>query len=389
MLDINLSLERHTHRTWILDLITYGILAPWWGEIKGRIDVDVVQPDHQSETFSKTTTKNFCAVWLGPYRRAYVENAYAQTYSDLFNATADFANQEYIRRNTAPNADSPASFDNAPPKEPLTNKDDSFHLIYERQEKTSNITQLVLHALGGVQASVFYGKAKVSSTVKDENGNNVEVAAGKASQKGWGISIFGPPSTTGFYVAPALGFISQEIELADFRRTLPEAKVERGIEIAAVCSNPATGATLDCSAPNVYRLLLKSGYGGLRFGYDLVTGNSTTVFVASANIGINILEYRSVNAKIARYNATHQGFDLLNSGAAGLSLGFEFPRLHTALTLAGDYEFYRSFTFDRPLQFEGEVIYNEIKAKYERPLREVSAASLTAMTMRLSLAITF
>lgn len=264
-----------------------------------------------------------------------------------------------------------------------------YGLLREPLRNPTTTTGRVLNALGGLEGEVILGAARVSSKVKDASGKAVEIAAGSARQRGYGVQLYAAPRTTGVFVGPQLGYLYQSIDIADFRKTLPEHVTTVGRDIGALCSDPTTFASFDCSDPNVYGLVMESGYAGARGGFHLVVGGPAFVFFSTASLGVNALEYRRIEASIGNTTVQRTGFDFVKSASAGLALGFELPREHLAFRVAGDYEYYSQFRYRRPLQFEGDVVFNEEKQHWERPLRYVTAASLTSWTVQCALAVIY
>ncbi len=384
-LDVHIELVQTTHRTWVLDVVTApwaGVFAPWWGEVEGEIEVVLTAPDGEIEVYRHTATRDFSALFFTWFRRGYVERAYTETYRELFEAVLEeLVAKDSLVAKALPSAPRAAPARVVPPPE------EECRSLRERPRPPAGKLATVLRAIGGVEVNAFVGQARVESQVEDETGALVPLAAGEAHQRGFGLAIYGAAKTTGFYLTPALGFVSQRISIADFRRTLPEASTDGGVEIMAVCSDPTTTthAAVDCAAPNTYALELQSGYGGVGAGYDLVLGTSRFAWVNSAIIAINAIEYRHISADIGSHHAARARFAFLQSGSFGAASALEWPRAHLGLRLGLDYQWYREFRFAEPLQFEGEVIYNDAKGVFERPLRKVTAAKLTTWTLKCAL----
>ncbi len=250
-------------------------------------------------------------------------------------------------------------------------------------------------ALGGIEAAAFVGIARVSSTANTATGDNLEVAAGDATQKGKRLSLYKAPETTGFFWYPTVGYLNQQISISDFRHTLPLVEIPGAVPLDVRCSNPASGTALDCGTPNAYRLDIESGYAGARAGVDAVTGNQTVQLFLSLNAGLNVVEYRNINARIGSYEATGKSWDWLRSGAFGATAGIRFPKAHLAARLIYDWEWYREIEYAEPLSFEGPVSANTVivngqtVAIPQEERVEVDAASLTSSCFQFALALTF
>lgn len=402
--DVVLRLARTTHRTYILDVLSLpvaGLLAPWWGRIDATIEVRLSdRTGEEVGRYEHATEPRFRSVWWSWYRRGFVEDAYARAYQTLFTAVARDVDAGRgalaerlgvpvdVAKSAAP-LESRASGELALPPPAEERPEERMHLLRTRPTVAGGPWRAALAALGGVEASGIFGFARVASQVRDEEGRSIDIAAGDAIQTGYRVALYAAPRTTGFFVTPAIGYLRQEIEISDFRESLPESRVAGGEEVEARCTDLDTGAVIDCFAPNLYTLSMRSLYGGARAGYNLVAGKSSFVLFASASAGINLVERREIEARVAQYVGRRTRWDFVRSGAAGGTFGFELPKLHTALRLILDYEWYRRFVYADPLQFEGAVIFNEDKQKYERPLRYVSGASLSSWSLQCALAFLF
>jgi hypothetical protein len=92
---------------------------------------------------------------------------------------------------------------------------------------------------------------------------------------------------------------------------------------------------------------------------------------------------------VGTYDATREDLGGLVSGAAGGTIGFKFPAIHTAVRLIFDYELYRAFKYDESVPFKGPAEWNPETLMYERPLRFVTAATLDSWTLQGAVAIVF
>lgn len=261
-------------------------------------------------------------------------------------------------------------------------------VVRERKPVAAGWWGAVAGSLGGLEASTIIGLAKVSSRATNEFGVTSEIASGRATQSGYKIANYAAPRTTGFFLLPSLGYLDQKIAIEDFRADLPVIDAP-GQEIGAVCSDPTTGAPLDCTAPNVYELRLRSGFAGARVGTNLVIGDSTTEFFATANAAANLVELREVTAKVATYQAKGTDWALGRSFSAGTAFGLRWPKAHLALHLTGEVQLYRDFTYAEPLEFKGFVAFNPDKNVYERPRTWVEGADLLTYSFSFALAGVF
>jgi hypothetical protein len=403
LLDVTMNLDQTTYRTYLLDLIalvpwTFGVFTPTWGYVD--IDIELTASDRADlpiQSFSHTARVPFDALFFGWFRTGYVAEAYTAAYDDAFKdvagqlaAAAPEIRRGVSRELVAANNEGSAAEQGAHLDFTIDygERERGFGLITEPEEVLDGTVLGYLRLLGGVEVAGMAGVASVGSAVTIESGS-VVVASGNAQQLGFRISLYDAPDTTGFFVYPLLGFINQLIDIGDFRSTLPLSKITKGREIAATCSDPVTHAKRVCTAPNVYRLALNSGYLGLRAGYSLVLGGEYVRLFASLSGGVNLLEYRSVGATVADWHSQADSFGALRSAAVGVTTGLAFPTVHIAVRFLADYEHYLSFTYAEPLEFRGPVAFDETLKRYYQPRLVVDQASLGAWTFQLATAFVF
>ncbi len=395
--DVLLEIDHTTYRTYILDALNVwplgifgGPFVPWWGQVDVVMTMTLSRPGEAPLwRFKRTVSKEFSAFFYTWWRRAYVEDTYADAYGEAFARASEAVAEDaaFLAGGTSRRVALVPMRVGEPTSAPNPNP---MALITEKPPPSfEGPTGLVLTNLGGVEGSYIYGFARVGSRVRDEGGRRVEVAAGKASQRGYRVALYSAPTHTGFFAYPTVGYLSQSIDIADFRRYLPEAQVEGGTEIDAVCSDPTDGSPIDCAAPNVYRLKMESTYGGLRAGANLVVGNRYVEAFGSLSGGVNLVEYRTIMARVATYRSSGSRTEFLQSGAVGATLGLRFPQLHSAIRFIADYEVYRSFRYEEPLEFKGPVVFNQDKQVFERPRTFVHAAGLSSLSLQCALAVTF
>ncbi len=171
--------------------------------------------------------------------------------------------------------------------------DDQVYAVAKKATTTAgpSFWRRYLGALSGLEGGAFFGTAWVHSTAKDpQTQENFTIASGKARSRGWKIDFYTPPTETGPFIFPTLGFFSLDIDIADVAGDIPLGAVPGAHDIAAVGSNPVTGKVIDLGAPNRYALRLRSGYLGQRVGSNLVYGNAKFQFFATGQVGLNIFE---------------------------------------------------------------------------------------------------
>ncbi|MEE8410097.1 MAG: hypothetical protein V3T05_10850, partial [Myxococcota bacterium] len=278
---------------------------------------------------------------------------------------------------------------------------EGFHVITGADVLPFDATWLgALKLLGGVEVAGFMGNAHVSSRAIDQDGTVVEAASGNAPQNGWRISLYSAPESTGFFVYPTAGYMQQKIGNVDIKSALADLNpinAGRG-DIPALASDPDTGVAVDPGTANVYHLDIRSAYVGARAGLDLVAGNDSFVFFASATVGINLGEYRQITAELdecgsdvdpAECISGRNAFEFLRSGAAGGTIGFKLPKIHTAVRLIFDYELYRKFRYSRALKVRGPAYYDAKDLIFKHSNLDIRAAELSAWNFQLSGALVF
>ncbi len=248
----------------------------------------------------------------------------------------------------------------------------------EPKEEEENLSPVLRYfkGLAGLELSASTGYARVSTDL-NENGASREVANGDASSQTWRLSFWSLPDRTGFVWAPSLGFVSQEIEIADFRQHLTSVSVPDAQTIPTVTSDPNTGLAVDAESPNVYRLSLKTAYLGQRAGYALVSNGSKVRKVLMLQGILNLVEYRDVRYRIGSIDSASDPetkdrsghWAWVQSGGAVLTGALGFRRPHLALRVEVKYELFRDFRYPKPIEFKGPARFNpEINANERQQL---------------------
>lgn len=126
-------------------------------------------------------------------------------------------------------------------------------------------------------------------------------------------------------------------------------------------SDPLTGEPRDPYAPNPYELALRSGYFGQRAGGTLVYGTGDWQLFAGLEGGLNLAEWRHAATRMrSTGDATERSYlAWLQSFAGSGQLGLTYQPWHLSLRLEGAYEYYRAFTFERPIEFMGRVSFDQ------------------------------
>ncbi len=250
-----------------------------------------------------------------------------------------------------------------PPPEPV---------VEEPAEDLSPVLRY-FKGLAGLELSASSGLAQVSTSVKEGAGTR-EIASGDATSRSVRVSFWSLPDRTGFVWAPSLGFVSQEIDIADFRQQLPSVTIPQATNIPTVSSDPRTGAMVDPEAPNVYRLSLNTAYLGQRLGYGLVRNRPSTRWVLMLQGILNLVEYRDLRYRFDSFDSGVSAdtkdksgkWVWLQSGGAILTGAIGIKKLHLALRLELKYELFRDFTYPKAVEFRGPVQYNPVSESFER-----------------------
>lgn len=271
-----ISLNQNTYTTGVIDALAYAGVAPLWGSVQGSMTLDVAGPDGRVvKSYIIKVEAPFSRVLGSWFAVRFIEDAYQRVYAKMFLVAAetrrrcDVARAGYRQSKPIAQIEEFSSF--------LEEIASTFRESCGSPPEHLRSFGRVLHKLGGLEGSVFEGGARVVSQVKDEAGLKVPVASGEASVRGYRVSLYSAPTATGWFWFPSLGFLSQRLDIADFRATLPSGQVKGGTEIGARCSDPTSDKDLDCGAPNTYKLDLNSLYAGARAGYDFVGGTPRTV----------------------------------------------------------------------------------------------------------------
>jgi hypothetical protein len=278
----------------------------------------------------------------------------------------------------------------APPTPAPSEPEGGYRLITEPPVRSEGWLQTLLGLLRGVEVAGRYGFAKVRSHVETDGEKRTPLAEGAARQLGYQISLYKAPDQTGFFVQPEVGFLQQQIDIADFRDVIPAVELPAAAAIEATCTDVATGEKINCGAPNTYQLTMTSGYLGARIGYAVMGGWENTWLFAAASGGVNLLEYRKVIAQIADHRGeTTRWARPAESMAVGATGGVVFPAIHLSVRLIFDWEYYARFQYDAPLEFKGPTAYDDDREVFYRKRSYAEDAQLSAFTFRLAAAVVF
>ncbi len=252
------------------------------------------------------------------------------------------------------------------------------------RKKPQGLIARYFSALGGVDVGYLMGRAWVSSEASDSFGQRYTIASGEASSKGYRIDLYTIPEKSTWFLHPTVGFLSLDIDIHDFRQSIPLATVPGAQEIEGVGSNPETGAPVDLTDPNVYRLFLRSFYIGQRLSATLVMGTPKVQLFGTIEGGFNIIEFRYARVQIGKEEKTGWAFPFFFSGQVKGIIGLAIRPWHLALRIEGHYEAYRRYAFPEPLLFEGRVEYNAKNQLYERKNTSVESAAVSVANVFFS-----
>lgn len=247
-----------------------------------------------------------------------------------------------------------------------------------------------LAPLGGVQLSWTGGVATVRSDTRVEGSRETEtVGSGRATSRGYRISLYDPPSESGFFWPPAIGFFSQEITISGFSEELAQVNVPGSETIGAVATDPLDGQPIDLSEPIAYRLHLRSGYLGQTFGFHLVGDLGFGRPFATAQVGVNVLELRHTDVTVHTSRVKGFSFAFFGSGNASGELGIAFDDLHFAIVASAQLEVFSGFSYPRSLEFLASARYDPDKQIYERKRSLVDGALVVTFDWQISAVVLF
>jgi hypothetical protein len=417
-LTVKVDLVEDTKRTYVLDAVNVPFLGLWpivpaWGEAQVNVVTTLAAPGAPGVVeLREQVAAPYSAVFFAWYRRAPIEEAFARATAEAFAriaaaipsavATIDANNSAPppVAMNDGAN-ESAAPVGMTPIVDWPTRLPSQGVRIIDSQPPAEGVLAAVLGTLGGVEFAGFKGLVRVSSTAFLESGEEAEVASGTAVQTGYRIGLYSAPKVTGLFVYPALGYVNQKIDNVDTRSELfrlnqmlaPDPR-----DIGAIASDPDTGGAVDAGAENVYHLELQSGYAGVRAGVNLVVGTPSVEFFGSFSLGLNVVEYRTIRSVLDKGDPAappsasrtkHRGWDFIRSGAVGATVGLRLPKLHSAVRFIFDYEIYRDFEYERPLDVRGPATYDVDNQIFQHEMLSMRGASLSSVSFQLALAVVY
>jgi hypothetical protein len=412
-LSVTVALEERTERTWALDALNVPFVGMWplvpaWGEARVEVSVALAPPgDGARVELRERVSAPYSSFFYSWYRSAPLEDAFARATAKAFARIA-VAMPSAVASALDGEVASPVAVADQPTGTlapivdwPAELPHEGVRVIEERPPPEGGVLALVLGTLGGVEVAGFKGLARVSSKAFLESGAEAEVASGTATQTGYRIGLYSAPDVTSWFIYPALGYVSQKIDNVDTRSQLfqlnqmmpPDPR-----DIGAIATDPTTGGDIDAGVENVYHLDMQSGYAGVRVGASLVAGSEWLEVFGSFSLGVNLVEYRSIRSVLdncdpaappSACRTKHRGWDFVQSGAIGATLGVRLPEAHTALRFIFDYEYYRQFEYERPLDVRGPAVYDPVNRLFQHEMLSMEGASLSSASFQLALAVVY
>ncbi len=266
----------------------------------------------------------------------------------------------------------------------------SYEIVREDPPERWLSPEGILYLLGGVEGDVSLGSAEVWSDVRREDGTRETIASGNAPARALGLSLYMGPRSTGFHWRPVAGWLTQDIAIADVTGAQPQAPSSAsGTDIGAQCSDPDTGSSVPCNAPNDYDLSLSSLYAGGLVGYDVVVDIEGLRLLGGLRANVNIVERRTIEVALANDTLRHREWTLFRSLGLEATTGVAFPDLHFAVRASVAYRRHGGFSFGESIEFQGPPRYDAERDIYVRRRVLADSASLGSTTARLGVAYLF
>lgn len=421
-LDARLFPNHDTTRSWIFDALFFSLapgyfpFTPAWGRARVETHLELRARDRKIAPVNVEASAPWSMIFYSWYRSGPVVDAYRRVYDASFREAA----QRVARRieeavplpatvlstSTATVATATSSAGgvtlvaetNAVSEamavleaQEIRLPETGLRLIREPVDRTSdNLFLRYLSALGGLEASKTGGTAIVRSRAATTFNGVQTVGSGRATSSGYRFALYSPPDRTGFFFPPRFGFFSQDIEISGFREELPTFRNSAGAsDIPAVVTDPTTGVPVDVDEPIAYDLRLKSGYVGQGIGFNFVFGTDDVQLFSTLQTAVNAFEVRHTGVTINRENVEGYSAELFGSGQVSAQIGLEVPDIHLAFRAAWEFEWFRSFDYPEPLEFQASVAYNPEKMVFERERVFVEGATLFTFNWQLSAIYSF
>lgn len=389
-LRVHLRPEVDRSRTYVLDAIAavpglgFFPLVPEWGTTQVEAEVHLRHPSGDAESFHVRAEADYSYVFYAWYRRDALRKALRKAYHRAFVQIA-----EAVAARMGPKA-GPAATTGPPPAWLGPPTEEGFRVITRPNLSSGDpgLLRRYVGALGGLEGSLTGGVARVESSARTSLGEEL-VGRGEAVTSGFRVSFFRPPTKTGFFFPPLLGFFSQDIDITGFVDEVPVHQVPGGVTVGARVTDPRTYAPVDLGQPLSYGLRLRSGYLGQGLGLNLVLGTDDVELFGTLRFGVHLLEVRHTDVSLETKRELGWSAAFASSGQLGLQAGLTFPHLHLSLRAAVELEYFRSFSYPEPLEFQAATLWNPNKEVYERGRVFVDGAEVTTLNWQLSLTYLF
>jgi hypothetical protein len=229
--------------------------------------------------------------------------------------------------------------------------------------------------------------ARIRSSYVDETGAREVVASGSTTNYGFAIALKGPPRKTGITFGPNIGFLHQNLTLADFRADVPWATSSDPdvTDLDVTCQDPSTAVPIECGAPNLYSVRLRSGYLGASVGYRFLWRLGRLDLFWTLDLVGNLLSLRYARIRIGESDEERTRLLPFSSGGGRSSVGLYLRPLHAAVVFEGRADVFRPFRFKSAAEFQGPVRYDPSENIWYRPRIFVDRANLSLYTFRLTL----
>lgn len=421
-LDARLSPDHDTNRSWMFDSLFFSIapgywpFTPAWGRARLKAQLELSAKDQKIAPVEVEASAPWSMIFYSWYRTGPVVEAYRRVYDASFREAAQrvarrieeavplpaavvstttttvaTATETVDLSTVSLQADAVTHAMAVLEAQEIRLPETGVRLITEPVDRSSdNLFLRYLSALGGLEASKTGGTAIVESRAATTFNGMETVGSGRATSSGYRFALYSPPDRTGFFFPPRFGFFSQDIEISGFREELPTFRNAAGMsDIPAVVTDPTTGVPVDVNEPISYALRLRSGYLGQGLGFNLVFGSDDIQLFSTLQAAVNAVEVRHTGVTINEKNVEGYSAEFFGSGQVSAQIGLQVPAIHLAFRAAWEFEWFRSFDYPEPLEFQASVAYNPEKMVFERERIFVEGATLFTFNWQLSATYSF
>lgn len=391
-LSVHLRPEVENHRTYVLDVLSVvpglGLfpLTPEWGTASVEAVLRLRFESGHVEERTVRGAADYSHVFYAWHRDDARLEALARAYNLAFSRVTELVRAALERPDTSQRP----AMAQAPPEWLGTESEAGFRVIARPVDAAPEpgLLRRYLGSLGGLEGAITGGAARVTSSARTEAGEE-RVGEGNAVTSGFRLAFFRPPSRTGFFFPPLLGFFSQDIDISGFVDAVPVHQVPGAVTVGARVTDPETFTSVDLSQPLSYALRLRSGYLGQGIGLNLVLGTDDVQLFGTLRFGLNLLEVRHTDVSLETKRELGWSAAFVSSGQLGAQAGLTFPDLHLSLRVAAELEYFRSFSYPDPLEFQAATVFNPVKEVYERERVFVDGAEVSTINWQVSATYVF